>query len=127
MKNKIYTLGLAVIITFASCKNSDEKTSSNNNEVASLPTIENGKIVFEANNCAACHQMNEKVVGPSLETIAAVYKEKKGDLKAFLLEEAEPIIDPEQYESMRINLQITKQLPESELESLVLYLKTYEK
>jgi cytochrome c len=127
MKNVSYIIVLSLILGFASCKNSKENDSISSNELAVVPTAENGKIVFEANNCAACHQMNEKVVGPSLETIAAVYKEKKGDLKAFLLEEAEPIIDPEQYESMRINLQITKQLPESELESLVLYLKSYEK
>ncbi|MFT6748736.1 MAG: cytochrome c [Flavobacterium sp.] len=127
MKNAPYTFFLILVFAITSCKNSNEKDSTNSNEVATLPTSENGKVVFEANNCAACHQVNEKVIGPSLETIASVYKEKNANLKAFLLEEAEPIIDPEQYESMRINLQLTKSMTTTDLESLVLYLKSYEK
>jgi cytochrome c len=127
MKSLLLMLAISAILCTTSCKNTEEKNQSNFKEVASLPTIENGKVIYDANNCAACHQVNEKVIGPSLETIASVYKEKNADLKAFLLEEAEPIIDPSQYESMRINLQITKQLEPVDLESLVLYLKSYEK
>jgi cytochrome c len=127
MKSILFTLTASVFLLIISCKNSEEKTETNFKEVASLPTIENGKVVYDANNCVACHQINEKVIGPSLATIASVYKEKNGDLKAFLLEEAEPIVDPSQYESMRSVLQITKEMEPVDLESLVLYLKSHEK
>lgn len=121
------TLFLILVFANTSCKNSKENDYTNSNEVAVLPTSENGKVIFAANNCIACHQVNEKVIGPSLQTIASVYKEKNANLKAFLLEEAEPIIDPEQYESMRTSLQLTKVMTTTDLESLVLYLESYEK
>lgn len=37
-----------------------------------------GEALFKKNNCAACHAVDKKVVGPSLVDIAAKYKDDKG-------------------------------------------------
>jgi cytochrome c len=36
-----------------------------------------GKIIFEGKgNCIACHNVDSKLIGPSLQDIAKIYKEK---------------------------------------------------
>ena len=60
-----------------------------------------GKQIFEGKgNCVACHQVDQKVVGPSIQEIASIYKAKGGDIVAFLMDDAKPIVDPSQYEVM---------------------------
>jgi cytochrome c len=41
-------------------------------------------------NCVACHQVNQKVIGPSLQDIAKIYKDKNADMVSFLKGEGEP-------------------------------------
>ncbi|WP_298117883.1 c-type cytochrome [Flavobacterium sp.] len=123
MKNKILLL---LIFVFVSCKNEPNKPQEEN-QVAQVPTIENGLVLFQENNCAACHQTDQKVIGPSLQEIATIYKKEKGDIVAFLKQEAEPIVDPAMYESMKINLQVTKMMTDEELQSLELYLLSHSK
>ena len=120
MKNIIYIIALFSIV----CCNKKQETTSNNNAI-SVVSSANGKLLFEASNCVSCHQPIEKVVGPSLQNIAQIYTSKKGNLVQFLKEEAEPIVDPEQYPSMKINLQITKSMTNEELKSLELYILSY--
>lgn len=111
---------VAVFATFISCKKQQEiGTQKDSPEVA---TLEKGEALFNENNCAACHQLNQKVVGPSLQDIARIYKEKSGNIVSFLKEEAAPIVDPSMYETMKINLQITKNMSDVELKSLEIYM-----
>ena len=117
MKKTIYIIALFSLV---SC-NKKQETKLDENSVTEI-SIETGKQLFETSNCAACHQPNEKVVGPSLQNIAQIYISKKGNLVQFLKEEADPIVDPEQYPSMKINLQITKSMTDEELKSLEMYI-----
>jgi cytochrome c len=61
-------------------------------------------------NCIACHNVDSKLIGPSLQDIAKIYKEKKRNMISFLKGESEAIVDPEQYEVMAANLALTKRL-----------------
>lgn len=82
-----------------------------------------GKELFETKGaCIACHKVDTKLIGPSLQDIAKTYKEKNGDLVAFLKEEAKPIIDPSQYDIMKANFAITKAMSEEELNGLEAYI-----
>ena len=117
MKNIIYIIALFSIV----CCNKKQETTSND-ETVFVASIENGQQLFESNNCAACHQVAEKVVGPSLQNIAQIYKNKKGNMVAFLKGEAKPIVDPSQYESMKINLEVTKTMTNDELKALEAYI-----
>jgi cytochrome c len=117
---------LLLVFVFVSCRNEPNKPLEEN-QVSKVPTIENGLVLFEENNCASCHRIDQKVIGPSLQEIAAIYKKEKGNLVAFLKEEAEPIVDPAMYESMKINLQVTKMMTDEELQSLELYLLSHSK
>ena len=117
MKNLFYII---LLIFITSCKNKEaEKTATTATKIAS---VEKGEALFNENNCAACHQLNQKVVGPSLQDIAKIYKEKNGDLVSFLKEEAAPIVDPSMYETMKINLTVTKTMSDIELQSLKIYI-----
>ncbi len=115
---------IAVFALFASCQKEEKKEANATPEVAS---IERGQAIFTENNCASCHQVDEKVVGPSLQETAKNYKEQKGDMVAFLKEEAPPIVDESMYESMKINLQLTKMMTDEELQSLEMYILSHSK
>lgn len=125
LKMKYYFF-ILLFIFFSSCKNEPSKPQDEN-QVASVPTVEKGLILFQENNCAACHQPDQKVIGPSLQEIANLYKKENGSIVSFLKEEADPIVDPKMYESMKINLQITKNMSDEELESLELYFLSHSK
>jgi len=82
-----------------------------------------GKEIFEGKgNCISCHQVDAKLIGPSLVDIATIYKQKKGNIVAFLKEEAEPIVDPSQYAVMKTNFAITEEMSDEELQSLEAYI-----
>ena len=84
MKHIIYSLILSFFII--SC---DKKETSKTEETLTAPTPEKGEALFTANNCIACHKVDQKIIGPSLQETAKIYKEKNGDMIAFLKEEAE--------------------------------------
>jgi cytochrome c len=117
---------LLLLYVFVSCKNEPNKPSEEN-QAPEFPTLDKGLVLFQENNCAACHQPDQKVIGPSLQEIATIYKKEKGSIVSFLKQEADPIVDPKMYESMKINLQVTKMMTDEELQSLELYLLSHSK
>lgn len=122
MKKIILFIFLTAII---SCKSKEENT-----EVAADETAVkiSGQELFEGKgNCTACHQTDQKIIGPSLQEIAKIYKEKNGNIVSFLKEESEPIIDPSQYEIMKTNLVITKSMSDEELKALEEYIYSFSK
>ena len=121
MKNLFYII---ILIFITSCKNKEDKNQSEKPKIAS---VENGKLLFEENNCVACHQLNQKIVGPSLQDIAKIYKAQNGNLVSFLKEGADPIVDPSMYETMKINLQVTKNMTDNELKSVQLFISSNSK
>lgn len=82
-----------------------------------------GKELFENKGaCIACHRVDTKLIGPSVQEMAKTYKEQNGNIIAFLKEEAKPIMDPTQYEVMKANLAITKAMSEEELKAIEAYI-----
>ena len=103
-----------------SCKNQETKTT----EMAKNQSpIELGRELFEGKgNCVACHLVNQKVIGPSIQEMAKIYKAKNGNIIDFLKNDASPIIDPSQYEVMKTNFTITKAMSDQELKAIEAYI-----
>jgi len=124
-------LVLLSILTLTSCKkqateNSDptatEAYSEGNSAEAKTPEAL-GKDIFEGKgNCYSCHQVDQKVIGPSIQEIAKMYKDKKGDIVTFLKGNAEPIVDPSQFDVMKTNFPVTKAMSDEELKAIESYI-----
>jgi cytochrome c len=137
-------LSLAVFTLFlTSC--GDDKKKEVNEEVA--PVVEEvqkevksdaaiaddqlalGEKLFAEKTCVSCHQMDAKVIGPSIKTIASVYKEKNGNLVQFLKGNDPAIVDtdPGQVAIMKANLDgFVKDLSGDELQALAAYMRSAE-
>lgn len=104
-------------------------TEVNEGETANLtPSQKFGKEIFEGKGlCSTCHKPDQKMAGPSLEEIARVYKEKGGNMIAFLEGKSNPLVDPSQYEIMKANILVTKNYPDEELVALQDYILTFGK
>ena len=82
-----------------------------------------GEVIFNGKgNCVACHKVDTKLIGPSFQDIAKKYKEKNGNIIAFLKGESEAIVDPSQYALMEPNLALTKTMTDEELKGLEAYI-----
>ena len=115
---------LVCLMVLISCKKESEATPGQPNptEVSQTPE-ELGKSIFEGKgNCVACHRIDEKLVGPSVQEMAKIYKTQNGDMVSFLKVEAKPIVDPSQYEEMKTNLALTKEMSDEELKGLEDYI-----
>ena len=119
---------LSLIITLFclfSCKSKEDKSETSLDEIA---TKISGHELFEGEgNCIACHKPDQKIIGPSLQEIAKIYKDNKASIVLFLQEKSEPIIDPSQYEIMKTNFAITKSMSEEELKALEDYIFSFSK
>lgn len=126
MKQNLFIL---FVLLFISCKSeSDNKDtfSVSNSETTEINTLELGKNLFNGKGtCLACHKPNQKIIGPSIVEIAKIYKEQNADMISFLKGNAEPIVDPSQYEVMKANFQITKKMSDQELEAIVEYMYSF--
>jgi cytochrome c len=115
---------LVCLILVVSCKKESPETfgQPNPTEVSQTPE-QLGKSIFEGKgNCVACHRIDEKLVGPSVQDIAKVYKAQNGNMVSFLKDDAKPIVDPTQYEVMKTNLALTKEMSDQELKGLETYI-----
>ncbi|QBZ97191.1 c-type cytochrome [Flavobacterium sangjuense] len=122
MKKLVFLIAL---FTFIGCQNKDEKTDTSIDETAIKIS---GKELFEGEgNCIACHKPDQKIIGPSLQDIAKIYKEKNASIVLFLKEESEPIIDPSQYDIMKTNFAITKSMSDEQLKALEDYIYSFSK
>ncbi len=137
MKKTVLPIVLSGMLLLVSCKKdgSDESfgkpetsTTEQTTEITPEATseVQNpedlGKEIFNGKGaCIACHKTDVKLVGPSLQYIAKIYKEKNGDMVTFLKGEGEPIVDPTQYAVMKANFAITKTFSDEELKALEAY------
>lgn len=128
MKNVLF---LSAVLAFASCKKEttedkiqDPTESYSEGHSAEAKTPEAlGKQIFEGQgNCISCHQVDQKVIGPSIQEIAKIYKDKKGDITTFLKGNADPIVDPSQFAVMKTNLPITQAMSDEELKAIESYI-----
>lgn len=123
MKN---ILLLCFVILLISCKSKEPKQKEDFEYEETKTPIQFGQEIFEGKgNCFACHNAEHKIVGPSIVEIAKTYKSKKGDIVSFLKEEADPIVDPAQYEAMRTNFAITKAMSDAELKAVEAYIYSH--
>ena len=115
---------ITCLIFVISCKKESQESfgQPNPNEVSQTPE-QLGKSIFEGKgNCVACHKLNEKLVGPSVQDIAKIYKAQNGDIVSFLKDDAKPLVDPSQYEVMKTNFALTKAMSDEELIGLEAYI-----
>ncbi len=120
MKKVVFLVSLLVLI---SCKKESQESFGKaeiTNEVQTPTAL--GKTIFEGKGaCVACHKIDVKLVGPSLQDIAKIYKDKKGNMVHFLQGDGEPLVDPTQYAVMKPNIELTKTFSDEELKALEAY------
>jgi cytochrome c len=121
-------IGIAVVLQMSCGK---EKGKEFFGKDKTTEPIENrlvlkGEELFEGKGtCVACHKPDAKVIGPSITEIAKIYKEKNANMVKFLKGEGEPIVDPAQYEIMKTNFSITKNMTDEELQALEAYFYSF--
>jgi cytochrome c len=119
---------LSGLLLLISCKNKkvEEKLYP---EIETTQTPEAlGQEIFDGKGtCYTCHKEYKKTIGPSINEIAQVYKNKNASIVQFLKDDSKPIVDPSQYETMKTNFVITKSLSETELKALEAYILSYSK
>ena len=122
MKKLLFTLSILALI---SSKKEEEAKASIYPEKqisAEEKQLQLGEEIFNGKGmCYSCHKPDQKVIGPSVKQIAEIYKAKNADIKLFLQEKSEPIVDPSQYSVMKTNLTITKTFSETELQAVEAY------
>ncbi|PXY44392.1 c-type cytochrome [Flavobacterium hydrophilum] len=127
------TIFLLAVLAFISCKKEnqpiDKTTESatetySEGETAQTKTPEElGKSIFEGKgNCISCHQVDQKVIGPSIQEIAKIYKDKNADIVTFLKGNGEPIVDPSQFAVMKTNFPVTQAMSDEELKAIESYI-----
>lgn len=121
MKNVLLLFSLLLLI---SCKSEEKKENLYPETQTEKQTPEQlGQELFEGKgNCIACHQKEQKIIGPSLMEIAKTYKDKNGNMVSFLKGNEAPIVDPSQFEVMKTNFAITKNMSDEELKALEVYI-----
>ena len=118
-------LVLLLFLSLISCKSKEENPTTSTDETAVKIS---GQELFEGEgNCIACHKTDQKIIGPSLEEIAKIYKEKDGNIVLFLKEENDPIVDPSQYDIMKTNFAVTKSMSDEKLKALEDYIYSFSK
>jgi cytochrome c len=121
-------IGIALTLLM-SCGKEKEKEffgKQETSETTENPKVTKGKELFEGKGtCVACHKPDVKVIGPSISEIAKIYKEKNANMVKFLKGEGEPIVDPSQYEVMKTNFSITKNMTDEELQALEAYFYSF--
>lgn len=121
MKKLLFTIS---ILAFISCKKEEKKESLYPEKEVSAEEkqLQLGQEIFDGKGmCYSCHKPDQKVIGPSIKQIAEIYKSKNADIKLFLQEKSDPIVDPSQYAVMKTNFSITKTFSEEELKAVEAY------
>ena len=120
-----------VVLLMCSCK-TDKKIE----EVLEIAVPERGELskdsqiflgnrLFSEKTCITCHAVNRVKKAPSVKDIMAVYREKNGDIVAFLKGNALPIVDTtsSQVNIMQENIDgFLKEISDEELNSIAVYM-----
>ena len=126
MKKLLFTFS---VLAFVSCKKEEEKKESlypRKALSAEEKQLQLGQEIFDGKGmCYSCHKPEQKIIGPSIKEIAQIYQEKGADIKLFLQEKSEPIVDPKQFPVMKTNLAITKTFSDEELKAVEAYFYSF--
>lgn len=101
-----------------------EEVKDNATAVADQGTL--GAKLFTEKTCVSCHQLDTKLIGPSIKEIIKIYDEKNGNLVQFMKGNDAPIVDtdPGQVAIMKANLDgFVKDLSGEELQALAAYMR----
>ncbi|MCX8524389.1 c-type cytochrome [Chryseobacterium formosus] len=83
MKKLFLTGVLGLLIISCSKKENSEATSTDSTDISTpVNTNISGKDLIEASDCMACHNIDERLIGPSYKEIAAKYSEKDLEILA---------------------------------------------
>ena len=86
-----------------------------------------GEKLFTDKTCVSCHQLDAKIVGPSIKDIVKIYDQYDASLVDFLKGTQEAIVetDPGQVAIMKANLDgFVKDLSATELDALAAYMNS---
>lgn len=133
---KLTFIGASLVLLLSvSCSSPGKEKSTNTTteKSATSETVEKnpkpaeavasaGQKLYSEKGCLVCHQLNTKLVGPSVKDIAAAYSGNKAGLTAYLKGEGKSIVDPSQSSVMQPQIAITKALPADELDAIVDYI-----
>ena len=136
MMRKLTFIGASLVLLLSvSCSSPGKEKSTNTTteKSATSETVEKnpkpaeavasaGQKLYSEKGCLVCHQLNTKLVGPSVKDIAAAYSGNKAGLTAYLKGEGKSIVDPSQSSVMQPQIAITKALPAEELDAIVDYI-----
>ncbi|NBL65428.1 cytochrome C552 [Flavobacterium sp. NST-5] len=118
-----------ILLTFLlfSCKKTEENFGKPAPETVTETKSDNlGQEIFDGKGmCYSCHKPDAKIIGPSIKEIANIYKKNNADIKLFLQEKSEPIVDPSQYSVMKTNFAITKTFTPEELIAVEKYMMIF--
>lgn len=96
--------------------------SSAETSIDAPENVAKGEKLFKDKGCVVCHQLNTKLIGPSLVDVAKAYKGKRDQLNSFLKGDSKSIIDPAQHAIMEPQILITKAMSEADRMAIVEYL-----
>ncbi|MGV8090736.1 MAG: c-type cytochrome [Mangrovibacterium sp.] len=102
--------------------NPEPATTTKDTGQATNKNADYGAKLYEDKGCLVCHQLNSKLVGPSIKDIAAAYSGNKEGLTAFLRGKGKAIVDPSQAAVMQPQIAITQALPADKLDAIVNYI-----
>ena len=94
---------------------------------ASADLVAMGEKLFTDKTCVSCHQLDAKIVGPSIKDIVKIYDQYDASLVEFLKGNKEAIVDTDagQVAIMKANLDgFVKDLKEEELQALAAYMNS---
>lgn len=104
---------------------SEKPAAKSSSSAGDADLIALGEKLFTDKTCVSCHQIDAKIVGPSVKTIVEIYEKNDASLVAFLKGDMEAIVDtdPGQVAIMKANLDgFVKDLKENELKALEAYM-----
>ncbi len=127
MKKQIFNVMSLVLILGVSCSSHKKEDSAPVKQPEKSiefvqEDVNQGQKLYNEKGCLVCHQLNTKLIGPSVKDIAAAYKGNKKGLTAYLKGEGKAIVEPAQGEIMKPQILITKALPDKELDAMVDYI-----
>ena len=86
-----------------------------------------GEKLFTDKTCVSCHQLDARIVGPSVKDIVKIYADNDANLVDFLKGTQKAIVDtdPGQIAIMQANLDgFVKDLKDEELEAIAAYMNS---
>lgn len=123
-------------LVFFSCntneksKTTKESTVPERGELSMDSQIFLGNRLFSEKTCITCHDINDQKVGPSVKQIMKVYKEKNGNIVAFLKGESKPMVDTtaSQVAIMQANIDgFLQNITDEELNTIATYMMHVDK